>query len=276
MTRSMYSTWKIALLSAWAGPSWISWASRERSASWAVADARLDVVDSEVSRLSVLGACWLHRTLSIRVVVHGQTISNARASPSGSSTGRVAPGLRGRARGSTLRRRRRHRGRPASACSSASRRTTSFAVERGSLARSSTSRGGSSGSARAGIRCVSAIQIGKFVMTGPATHRAGGRPRPSRPPAPCSGSRWPAEPAPNDGRMATENSSEPKTPRSAPSQATGRVQPWRRPTQAIERIEGEQGGHDQQDLDRAGRVEERAPRRGDREDEAGDEERGER
>ena len=35
MTRSMYSTWKIALLSAWAGPSWISWASRARSASCA-------------------------------------------------------------------------------------------------------------------------------------------------------------------------------------------------------------------------------------------------
>ena len=31
----MYSTWKIALLSAWAGPSWISWPSRDRSASWA-------------------------------------------------------------------------------------------------------------------------------------------------------------------------------------------------------------------------------------------------
>ena len=34
-TRSMYSTWKIALDSAWAGPSWISWARRDRSASWA-------------------------------------------------------------------------------------------------------------------------------------------------------------------------------------------------------------------------------------------------
>ena len=31
----MYSTWKIAFVSAWAGPSWISWASRARSASWA-------------------------------------------------------------------------------------------------------------------------------------------------------------------------------------------------------------------------------------------------
>ena len=31
----MYSTWKIAFDSAWAGPSWISWARRERSASWA-------------------------------------------------------------------------------------------------------------------------------------------------------------------------------------------------------------------------------------------------
>ena len=34
-TRSMYSTWKIAFDSAWAGPSWISWASRDRSASCA-------------------------------------------------------------------------------------------------------------------------------------------------------------------------------------------------------------------------------------------------
>ena len=31
----MYSTWKIAFDRAWAGPSWTSWASRERSASWA-------------------------------------------------------------------------------------------------------------------------------------------------------------------------------------------------------------------------------------------------
>ena len=35
MTRSMYSTWKIAFDSTWAGPSWISWARRERSDSWA-------------------------------------------------------------------------------------------------------------------------------------------------------------------------------------------------------------------------------------------------
>ena len=34
-TRSMYSTWKIAFDSACAGPSWISWASRRRSASCA-------------------------------------------------------------------------------------------------------------------------------------------------------------------------------------------------------------------------------------------------
>ena len=31
----MNSTWKIALERAWAGPSWTSWASRARSASWA-------------------------------------------------------------------------------------------------------------------------------------------------------------------------------------------------------------------------------------------------
>ena len=35
MTRSMYSTWKIAFDRTWAGPSWTSWASRERSDSWA-------------------------------------------------------------------------------------------------------------------------------------------------------------------------------------------------------------------------------------------------
>ena len=34
-TRSMNSTWKIAFESACAGPSWISWASRTRSPSWA-------------------------------------------------------------------------------------------------------------------------------------------------------------------------------------------------------------------------------------------------
>ena len=34
-TRSMYSTWKIVLVNAWAGPSWISCASRDRSASCA-------------------------------------------------------------------------------------------------------------------------------------------------------------------------------------------------------------------------------------------------
>ena len=35
MTRSMYSTWKIAFDRTWAGPSWISWARRDRSDSWA-------------------------------------------------------------------------------------------------------------------------------------------------------------------------------------------------------------------------------------------------
>jgi hypothetical protein len=35
MTRSMYSTWKIAFDRTWAGPSWTSWASRDRSDSWA-------------------------------------------------------------------------------------------------------------------------------------------------------------------------------------------------------------------------------------------------
>ena len=35
MTRSMYSTWKIAFDKTWAGPSWTSWASRDRSDSWA-------------------------------------------------------------------------------------------------------------------------------------------------------------------------------------------------------------------------------------------------
>ncbi len=41
------------------------------------------------------------------------------------------------------------------------------------------------------------------------------------------------EPDPNDGSSATENSSDPKIPSSGPSQATGRVQPCRVPTQAI-------------------------------------------
>ena len=43
----------------------------------------------------------------------------------------------------------------------------------------------------------------------------------------------PLDPDPNDGSSATENRREPKMPRSAPSQATGRVQPSRRPTRAI-------------------------------------------
>ena len=57
-----------------------------------------------------------------------------------------------------------------------------------------------------------------------------------------------------------------------PSQATGRVQPRRTPTQAMTCVEGEQRGHDQQDVDRAGAVEEGAPCGRDREDEARDEE----
>ena len=128
MTRSMYSTWKIALVRAWAGPSWISWASRERSASWA----------STMRIWSHRSGCRgcpsrrvrLHRMLSIRVVIHGQTISNARALPSGPPAAVPAPVPRSSSR--------KHdapstpASRSAGQCRlSASRRTTSCALNRG-------------------------------------------------------------------------------------------------------------------------------------------------
>ena len=48
----MYSTWKIAFDRAWAGPSWISWASRDRSASWAsTMRIRMSEASGAVARL---------------------------------------------------------------------------------------------------------------------------------------------------------------------------------------------------------------------------------
>jgi hypothetical protein len=64
----------------------------------------------------------------------------------------------------------------------------------------------------------------------------------------------------------------PETVSAGASQATGRCQPRRRPTQAIRRIESQERGHDQQDVDRARGVQERAPRRRDREDQGRHEE----
>ena len=66
-------------------------------------------------------------------------------------------------------------------------------------ARSSMSSGGSSGSASDGMRCVSAIQIGKLVMTGPAV-RSSGRPIAAiRAPSSAYMSCVPCDPPPNVG-----------------------------------------------------------------------------
>ena len=137
---------------------------------------------------------------------------------------------RGRARGSTTRRRRRRRGRPASACSPASRRTSELRLEARVVGQ---------------VEDVARRLVGECQGRDP--HRLGHPDREvgddragrriervadlghARPRAPRSGPRSPREPAPNVGRRATVKSSEPNTPRSAPSQATGRVQPCRRP-----------------------------------------------
>ena len=159
---------------------------------------------------------------------------------------------------------------------SASISTTSLAPKRGSFARSRTSRGGSSGSARAGDplhlrhpdREVADDRAGAGVERMADLGHPGGqrlvafrRPRATRPP--------------NVGRSATEKSTDPKIPSSGPSQATGRVQPSRAAEAGDQGVEREQRRQDQQHVERTGRVEEGPPRRGDREDEARDEERAE-
>jgi len=117
--------------------------------------------------------------------------------------------------------------------------------------------------AQGGDPRVSASQIGKFVMTGCwASNGRGVAQRDGQRGVVRLVSR---DPAPNDGRVASENRTAPKT--SAPGPASDRPGPA--PPDAHggdEPVEGHQAGHDQQDVDRAGRVEERAPGRRDRED----------
>ena len=86
--------------------------------------------------------------------------------------------------------------------------------------------------------------------------------------------RWVAwAPAPNAGSSATENRADANTASSGPSQAIGRVQPIRRPSGREAGVEHAERGDDQQHGRRGRGVEERAPRRRDREQEAGGEER---
>ena len=75
------------------------------------------------------------------------------------------------------------------------------------------------------VRCVSAIQIGKFVMIGPALASSGWPISAIRAASAVVALGGARDPAPNVGRSATEKSSDPKIPSSGPSQATGRSSP---------------------------------------------------
>ncbi len=105
------------------------------------------------------------------------------------------------------------------------------------------------------------------------SRRAARRWRPSRGRSPgrCAPSptRRPRSPA----AARTENSSEAKIASVGPSQATGRVQPRRLPSLAMPGVERAEGGDQQQHVDRGRGVEEGAPGRRDREQQARREER---
>ena len=173
-------------------------------------------------------------------------------------------------------RRRPCRGRPAS-CRAVRARSGRRCVpgNAGSWARSRTSRGGSSGRASDGIR----LRLGQPDRE-VGDDRAGGRVErvADRPPSGGSSSaNWAAvvaRPA-AEGRAAARprRAASRRSPSAGPSQATGRVQPQPGAEPGDHGVEGEQRREDEQHLDRPGGVEERAPRRRDREDEARDEER---
>ena len=74
------------------------------------------------------------------------------------------------------------------------------------------------------------------------------------------------------GRITALNSRQPAIAKAGPSQATGFVQPRRAPTHSDDPIEEEQRRDHEQHVDRARRVQERAPGRRDGEDERRDDE----
>src|SRR6476660_8405533 len=117
----------------------------------------------------IVGACSLHRLRSIRAA-HGQATSYAVVPASGSGPGTDheprSSGRKQSADGALV-------ARSAGQCFPSGWMRTSRCVPGNVRARSSTSAGGSSGNASDGMRCVSAIQIGKFVMTGPAVASRG-------------------------------------------------------------------------------------------------------
>ena len=89
-TRSMYSTWKMALDRAWAGSVMDLLGQAQPFGFLGLHDPGLDVGalgrDGQVGVSSLgPGTCGIHRRPSIRVVIHGQTISNTRTSSRGSS-----------------------------------------------------------------------------------------------------------------------------------------------------------------------------------------------
>ena len=179
---------------------------------------------------------------------------------------------RGRARGSRPRHRRPHRGRAASACCRHRAGRRACALKRGSFARSRTSRGGSSGSASDGDplrlrhpdREVGDDRAGAGVERMADLGHAGGQ-------------RVVA--LGGVARSGTERRQERDREEQRPEDPEQRSEPGDRPRPAEpdpdpgdERVEGEECRDDQQHVERSGRVEERPPGRGDREDEAGDEE----
>ena len=106
------------------------------------------------------------------------------------------------------------------------------------------------GQGQRGMRWVSAIQIGKLVMTGPPSRRAGRRSPPSGRPAPV-GRCVPREPPPKVGSSATEK----RTPSQDPEQPSrarrpGWSSPCARPSRAMPASRASSALNHEQDVDR--------------------------
>ena len=257
---------KMALVRAWAGPSWISWAMRARSASWprrrcASGPGAGASIDFAEYRRPVMSHLRGRRSRTRR-----RAWAGGSAAVPASARGRSAEALRAGGPG--------RRGRPASGCLRAGQDQVARAGEVTRRGRA-TSAGGSSGRASVGTRCVSATQIGKLLMTG-----AGGRVEwmagrgHARPELLVRAAAVPAIPLPNEGSSTDrEQDRRAEDAERGPSHATGLAQ--RMPAAEARRCRRRSRGaadSDEQDVDRARRRGGTCPTRRGREQQARDEE----
>ena len=217
-------------------------------------------------------------TSEYRGRLHGQTISKTRTSASGIGRRRPGPAPRSSSRKQSASGRRRSRTagqRAVVVAHDDDERVPGEARVAGEV--QDVARRSRRAGPGPGRRWVSASQIGKLVMTGPADASSGcpmaairapsssymrGRSRASRP-------RTPAAARPRTG--ASRRSRAARRARRPAASSRSRT-----PEPSDPGIERQQRGHDEQHVDRTGGVQERAPGRRDREDQAGDQERDER